>query len=230
VVGRKQTSLLTSYRNEFLKQELVFIPSSSSSESGRGSWIPLRKCIWEGPPGLRSCHALKDIYPHCKKLFTDTLRIPDADINTIIKEMRQFTVNDSLTYILYILDELNKHIKDYNGKVPDGAARLLRSSPVFPITLSSPMEGFSRFCSIDSNVDWFIPDRPHLERSFRGKIPMCAFDAQKINSWKRIFKVAQADERLLSNVAEVVAKTVGRCEPWNRFTEELRAKVKFILR
>lgn len=179
---------------------------------------------------MRSVHALKEHYPDNKKLFIDVLGVYDASIETIIQETRQFTRLVNLDYIRDVFLELEKCIKDLKDEVPATTAEPLHTRSIFPVRTISESSGFSLLRSSNSSTEWFIADSAHLARSFQGRLPLLALDVSDVGRLKRVFKVAKAEMRKLSNVADCTARVIGNEMPWPSYQDALRKKANFILR
>lgn len=183
--------------------------------------------MWKGPTCIRKFSALSEIYPENRRLFCDILGIQDANLDHLVREAKEFSVADSLPYIIELLQEVEKYIKD---ETPESSIRPLRDSNVFPIHQSSASARFELSSPGDSLSEWFIADCTHLEESFRGKLPMLAFSVGDTGRIKRLLRMTGAENRKLSHAARGDAETVGNPRHWQDYTDTLRSKVNSILR
>jgi hypothetical protein len=183
--------------------------------------------VWKGPTCIRKLSVLSEIYPENRRLFCDILGIQDANLDHLVREATGFSCPDGLPYLIELLQEVEKYIKD---DTPESSIRPLRHSNVFPIRLSSSSSGFNYLSRGESLSEWFIADCTHLEKSFRGKIPMLAFSVGDTGRIKRLLRMTGVEHRKLSHAAQGNAETVGNSSHWQDYTNSLRLKVNSILR
>jgi hypothetical protein len=176
---------------------------------------------------MQKFSALSEIYPENRRLFCDILGIKDANLDHLVRETTGLSHSDNLSYIVEVFQELEKFIKD---DTPESSIRPLRDSYVFPVRLSSASFGFNFLSPGDSISEWFIADCTHLEKAFRGKVPMLAFSVEDIGRVKRLLRMAGVEHRKLSYATQGNAETVGDSSHWQDYTDSLRSKVNSILR
>ncbi|ORX95880.1 hypothetical protein BCR34DRAFT_187331 [Clohesyomyces aquaticus] len=209
-------------RTTFQEQALVCIPQAN----GLNTWTLPSKCVWKGPSCLRKFPTLAEVYPQQLQLFCNILGLRDAEIEHLVKEICQVRTLDQLSYITDLFLELEKMIKD---DTPEYEVASLRSRHVLPVkTANGP--GFQHLFSPMTGSQWYIPDRPQLEVSFRGKVPLLAFTTSEVSKLKRLVKLLHLETRKLSNCAVGTARTEGRTRPFQEWTNSLRAKASCILR
>lgn len=170
---------------------------------------------------------MNEIYPENRRLFCDILGIRDANLDHLVSEAARFSRADGLPYFIELLQEVEKFIQD---DTPESSLRPLRQSYIFPVRHASASSGFNFLSRVDSLSEWFITDCTHLEKSFRGKVPMLAFSVGDIGRIKRLLQMIGAEHRKLSHAAQGNAETVGNSSHWQDYTNSLRGKVNSILR
>lgn len=77
-------TLLTANSDFFLDGDFIYDPEDCD-------WVNAADCVWKGPDFLSCRTVLKPFYAeedHLKSFFTATLKIGNATLETIIKELR----------------------------------------------------------------------------------------------------------------------------------------------
>ncbi|KAF2475109.1 uncharacterized protein BDR25DRAFT_99983 [Lindgomyces ingoldianus] len=211
-------------RTTFRDQALVCVPQAD----GLHNWTVSTKVVWKGPKCLRKFPALAEVYPQLVQLFCNTLGLKDAEIEHLVNEISEIRASDQLPYITELFSELEKMIKD---ETPEYELGRLTPRAVLPVQ-DGYMVASSAFRLVSPNAgsQWYIPDRPHLESSFRGKVPLLAFPASEVSKLKRLIKLLHLESRKLGNCVTGTARTEGRILPFREWTDSLRAKADCILR
>lgn len=169
---------------------------------------------------------LNEIYPSCKRLFTDALEVPDASMRELMSEAVCFQKQDGLEYIRSILLELEKFlVKDETYTVRLTA---LSNEAIWPVREDMETEEFDEIVSTDSS--WFIPDTKPLQESFYGKVPLLAFPTDDISQMERLITYMELDNRRLSRAVQSIPRTQGRVCPDRGNTATLQSKYEFIAR
>lgn len=210
---------------KFKEKPLVCIPAPGSTAVT--IWTYPSKCVWKGPKCLRKFPALADVYPQLVQLFCNTLGVKDAEIEVFVKEMKELRLSDHFPYITELFLELEKLIKD---DTPEYKLSELQSQAIFPVQETSVATSSFQLVAPNGKMEWFIPDRPYLERSFRGKVPLLVFSSGDVSKLKRLMKMLHIETRKLSNCVKGTARTEGRALPSSEWTNSLRAKANCILR
>jgi hypothetical protein len=175
---------------------------------------------------MRKFPALADLYPQLVQLFCNTLDLKDAEIEDLVKEISLVQLMDPLSYITELFLELEKLIKD---DTPERVVSSLKGRFFLPIHQTNSSQ-YVLLASASGAAKWYIPDRPYLEDSFRGKIPLLAFSASETTKMKRLLRLLHLDTRKLSNCVTGTARTEGTIVPFREWTDSLRAKADCILR
>ena len=69
--------------------------------------------------------------------------------------------------------------------------------------------------------EWYIADRPHLQASFRGKVPLLAISPSTIQDISSFIEVLKLENRLLSRVAKDRAFNKGNPEVHSARTKHM---------
>ncbi|KAF2790045.1 hypothetical protein K505DRAFT_340766 [Melanomma pulvis-pyrius CBS 109.77] len=97
-------------------------------------------------------------------------------------EFDQLSISDDLSYIEYLIGIMLDwmHGDEYNDiNIIDRLAKSIKSKKVFPIAgdeITDNYLGHDSRISLDEDATWLIADAPHLEQSFRGRLPLLSFD------------------------------------------------------
>ncbi|KAF9769177.1 hypothetical protein IL306_013422 [Fusarium sp. DS 682] len=205
-------------RRAFQEGRLVFV------ESGDGDpWLNLSSCIWDGPQCLR-IPRLKAYYPQRERLFRSILRLPDANLKTLINEAVKFDVKDKLQYIAEITLAISNLIQ--KSGLEDAAK--LKSCSIFPIRSIPNLSGFDTLSTAESG-GFYIADRPHFEKTFRGKLNVLAFDVKTVHKMKPLIEALGLKARLLSQAATKVESPEGSTLS-KKYTKFLQERLKWIVK
>lgn len=205
------------------------MPISRNVEAmpNHGAWLPLGQCLWSGPSCLRIHFSLKDIYPSCKRLFTDVLGVGDVTMKDLILEIVMFRQSDDLSYMRDVFVELEKFLE--NDKTYTMNLQSLNGKSVWPVIQMKHAAGdFDDLRS--SKTEWFIADTQPLRDSFVGIVPLLAFSTDDISRMERLFHGLELDSKRLSRAVKSVPRTEGRVAAHIAHTEMFRSKYDFIVR
>jgi hypothetical protein len=169
---------------------------------------------------------MNDIYPSCKRLFTETLGISDASMRDLIFEAVLFKKTDGLEYMRDVFLELEKFLeKDETYTI---RLQSLNGKAIWPVTETSEPGEFGEVLS--TKADWFIADTEPLRESFTGIIPLLAFATDDIGGMERLMNGLEMDGKRLSRATKSVPKTEGRVALHREHTEAFQSKYDFIAR
>lgn len=192
-------------------------------------WTSLQLCLWKGPRFLRNYVCLEPYYPLNGKLFCDFLELRSCSIYHLIMEAKRFQPDFNLRYIASVFLALNKYMK---LDEPVTQIQSLHDYNVFPVRTSDQLTpiGYDGLVRGQSTAEWFIADRNHLAASFTGLVPLLAFDTDTTIEMESFLKALRFNNRMLSQVANVIAVTEDPVELDPRYMKELRSKANFFVR
>lgn len=182
--------------------------------------------MWTGPSCLRSTPRLQIYYPQHYHFFQKDLKVGDANINTLVNEIKQVYSSDTTEYIGEVFIATSKYLELSN--TPSSVDSLI-GFPIFPVVSKSSSTDF-QLCSATPMDLWFIPDRPQLKVCFEGCVPLLVLGADVIENVQPLFKALGLGERMLSKVAKGVSKTDGKADLHPEFTRVIQEKARCIAR
>lgn len=169
---------------------------------------------------------MKDIYPSCKRLFTEVLGVSDASMKELMLEAVLFNRNDELEYMRDVFLELEKFIeKDETYTV---RLHSLNGKEIWPVKETVEPGDFEAVLS--AKVDWFIADTEPLRESFTGIVPLLAFATDDIGRMERLMNGLEMDKKRLSRAVKSVPKTEGQVTLHRQHTKAFQSKYEFIAR
>ncbi|KAF4633887.1 hypothetical protein G7Y89_g4233 [Cudoniella acicularis] len=165
-----------------------------------------------------------------RKLFIGFLEIKDANLQTLVSEAKEITARSSLPVIIAIFKEIDKHLQDNSSAKNAAVINPLLSSEIFPVDEGDGETGFDDLCSGAASSEWYIADRPHFQKIFRGAVSLLAFTVEDVLQMARLITALGFEKRLLSKVASSALKTKGEVQPDRKYTDTFRAKSMLIVR
>lgn len=171
--------------------------------------------------------ALKNVYPSCQRLFRDFFLIADAGIADLAREAKHLCVGDPLSYIKALFLEIEKYLeKDETTTAVDS----LQTHSIWPVYTSEHEEDWDTLCCAKSMSSWFVADRTHLLESFRGVVPLLAFQVDDVLKMPLLIRKLGGDKRRLTRAATSIALTVGTTRLHPACQTDLRSRADFIAR
>jgi hypothetical protein len=210
------------------KRQPVYVPFSRNNEimPDEGAWFPQNQCLWNGPKCLKIHFSMHDIYPSCKRLFTEALGVSDASMRELLLEIRLFKKTDELRYMCDVFLELEKFLE--NDELYTIHVNSIKGNAIWPVKESLGEEEFDHILS--TSADWFIADTEPLRQSFEGIVPLLAFATDDIARMERLIGGLAMHTKRLSHVAKSVPRTEGRVAFHLEHTNALKSKYDFIAR
>lgn len=214
------------YRELFMKNNCIYILSSSSNVATR--WITLSHCVWEGPNCLRQHHRLSSIYPDCGILFKGHLGAKDTVLEALIEKARAIKSSTPLILVSDVFKELSKFTPDTMSAVFTLMLRAILALQIFPLDEGGrSVTGFDQLSSATSESEWYIADRPHLQKCFHGQISLLAFAVEDVPMMGQLILALNLQNRLLSKIAIKIPRVDGE-ERDEAADGVYRSKVEFI--
>lgn len=212
-------------------ESLVYIPSTQPETTDH--WVDLHTCVWDGPKCLRRTYRVSDFYPEHRWFFLDTLGLESFSWDTLLKEAQLIEASDDLKYISEIFIAIDEYLQKNNGrdKLAHGGYKESLTRPhIFPIKTGLSEATFDYLGTAQEDEIWFIADRPHLWKSFKGLIPLLALDVDSVGKITTLIQILGLERRLLSRVAYAVPNVRGPAKLRRRYTSSLRMKSRSIAR
>ncbi|KAK5629125.1 hypothetical protein RRF57_004840 [Xylaria bambusicola] len=216
-------------RRRFNENELVYIPEECAVQLQRSRWISLDACVWDGPTCLKKIPRLKNFYSELEGLFCSKLKLPTANLNTLIAETALINSTDSLPYIRSLLKQLSHmsygtyyHTR-YDAKFYD-----LIDMSVFPVWTGKRGAHFDELRS--SRMSWYIADAPYLLDCFEGKVPLLAFEPSILGEIKDLIANIGWENRKLRKLAVKELSIQGFEKVDYKYTHSLQDKWRCISR
>jgi len=169
---------------------------------------------------------MNDIYPSCKRLFTEVLGVSDASMTELLLEIRLFKNTDELRYMCDVFLELEKFLeKDeaYTFRI-----HTLNGKVIWPVKVRLGEEEFDYIES--TGAVWFIADTEQLRKSFEGLVPLLAFATDDIARMERVMNGLAMHTKRLSRVAKSIPTPVGLVAYHPEHTKALKSKYESIAR
>lgn len=209
-----------------MKNNCIYIPSSSFNIAPR--WVALSRCVWEGPNCLRQHHRLSSIYPDYGILFKGHLEVKDAGLEVLIEEARAIKPSTPLILISDVFKELSKFVPDTMSAVSTLMLRDILTLQIFPLDEGGrSVAGFDQLSSATSESEWYVADRPHLQKCFHGQVSLLAFAVEDVAMMERLILALNLQNRLLSKIAIKTPRIDG--EQRDEAADGVyRSKVEFI--
>ncbi|KIX05483.1 uncharacterized protein Z518_06355 [Rhinocladiella mackenziei CBS 650.93] len=212
-------------RKSFAENSLVCIPNKNQSRTVR--WVKVRDCLWHGPECLRQFVALENVYPSCQRLFRDFFQISNAGIRDLVREAILLRTGQPLSYIRDLLLEIEKRLETDE---PTTALDVIQTRGLWPVkSMANDGEWDTLGCAKNS-TPWFIADRTHLFESFRGIVPLLAFEVEDILKMPLLLRKLGGDRRRLTRAATSIAESIGSTRPNLVYQKDLRSRSDFIAR
>ena len=166
-------------------------------------------------------------YPNSSYLFR-SLRSPSGDpIAPIIATATLITSSSKLEDISRLFRAISTALSDVNTNKAAQLLRPLQSKSVFPVRNGLGKREYNNLVDLH-DTSWFIADRPLLQESFHGKVPLLAVPIEDLHALKDLFRVLRLDGRMLSKLATSQTHPQGLVTTHWAYTASLRAKSPFI--
>lgn len=137
------------------------------------------------------------------------------------------TSSSKLEDISRLFRDISTALKDVNTSKVAQLLRALQNRSVFPITNGPGKRKYDSLLDVH-NKSWFIADRPPIQESFHGKLPLLAVPIEDLPALEALFRVLRLDGRMLSKLATRRTQSQGRVTTHWAYTASLRAKSPFI--
>lgn len=211
---------------------MVYVPCSvdAKQDPDDGFWTSLDRCLWDGPACLRGHFCLSRVYPSCKKLFFEILKVGDAAVQDIVRETTLFSTADELSYIRKVFFEIEKCIE--NDIKDARELGTIQGSAVIPVTRKGNAEGLTETFEMlqTPQSEIFIADTRPLLQSFAGLIPLVALSIDDTAQMKRLIYGLGMEEKRLSRAAESLPRTHGRVQFDQSQTDWFQSRYQFMSR
>ncbi|CAD0089485.1 unnamed protein product [Aureobasidium mustum] len=189
-----------------------------------GKWITLTNCVWDAPRCLHNVLSLASRYGPARLLFKSVLLVPDAGIDHFIAELIILD-NDvsSMDRIKEMLLELSMRVKVQ----PKSKLDALNHRRIFPVVAT---DGKLQL-STAGDWRWFIPDAPHLKRTFSGVLPLLDYDITNQERLEPLLHHMKVwDKRLSQSVIEQeVVEGIDDAVLEQDWTDSFQEKVHYLL-
>jgi hypothetical protein len=206
----------------------VLLPRTAGDVADRGAWLGLNQCVWAGPGCMIIHFSMNDLYPSCKRLFTEILGVADASLGILVFEAAVFNKSHDLEHMRGILLEIEKFIEKNKPSTLELKSLTGRDKNNWPITNDMEAGKFNQMMSAEK--EWFIADTLSLRQSFSGIIPLLAFEVDEIGRMERLISGLELDRKLLTRCIKSIPRTEGRVELHSEFTQAFESKYEFLAR
>lgn len=227
-------------RTAFAKERLIFVPLPNSSR-----WIGISECRWTAPECMRETISLKQYYPGLQDLFFNKLGIQNATGLDVANELGRFSndvskfhqIKELLLWLSGCIDtkmwveptSLSKSetIADrftLQYRWHADITKSLGDKTIFPVT------NVTKHLRASVDTDWFIADKPKLERCFRDKVALLDFTRDELTQlWPLLVKLL-VHRRTLTIASRESNDAYGALSLDKALTNRLRSKAIYISR
>ena len=191
---------------------------SNNGQSTR--WFTIDGCIRKNTKAISE-------YPESERLFQCLLSTGSRDIDSLVIKATKIDDSYPLADILAIFSRINEALKGLSRSRASRALKSLDSKRILPVTQNQHISSYDRFVST-KDTPWFIADRPHLQESFRGKVPLLAFSPDELEKMEGFIKGLFLNSRRLSE--KTCCKTIpqGPLRYNRRLSDFVRVRAAFI--
>jgi hypothetical protein len=142
-------------------------------------------------------------------------------------EARNIMPTDTIDRIAQIYVAISKYL---DISATSASVLPLGECCIFPVITGKSHSDFDSLCTAGEIDMWFIADRNHLLESFKGLVPLLAFDPETVEKLSLLISALGLERRVLSKVAKGVSKAEGRVDFQSGYTKLLRKKARCIAR
>lgn len=163
-------------RTAFAQQPLIFISGPNPQ------WAYPTDCIWRRPDYVETGLPLPKVYEGYTGLFRDYLEVRSINTGDISREIKAIAQNGGS------IDKVKHLVRDLLALLPHGRLAEaeeqdrdeIEGAPLFPVKTcshrGSDTEGPTTLRSL-RDMNWYIADRPELEKMFIGKVELLDVEA-----------------------------------------------------
>ena len=182
----------------------------------------LSDCVWKGPQELNIVHKLSSEYPRYSAFFRTSLKLGNATLDHIIKELQTVTSDTSFDTLRQLLLLLNGYLT--LETLPSRISEL-EGKKIIPVTTPS---GEVRM-DYDKNI-WYLADKTSLWERFKGKIPLIAFDdVRTVRTLKPLINAMKVSSHILSEAVNQTLEIVGLKIKDEERTTDLRERAQYFV-
>ncbi len=171
---------------------------------------------------------MNELYPSCKRLFTEVLGVADASLEDLILEASVFNEFYDLEQMRDILWEIEKFIEKNKPSALELNSLAGRDKRNWPLNKSTEPGKFDKMMSAEK--EWFIADTLALRQSFSGIVPLLAFEIDEIARMERLICGLGMGRKLLTRCIKSIPRTEGRVAIHPEFTQAMESKFEFLAR
>ena len=166
-------------------------------------------------------------YPESERLFQCLLSTGSRDIDSLVIKATKIDDSYPLADILAIFSRINEALKGLSRSRATRALQPLDSKRFLPVTRHQHTPSYDRLVST-KDTPWFIADRPHLQESFRGKVPLLAFSPNELERMEGFIKGLYLNTRRLSEKTSCKTIPQGTLRYNRRLSDFIRVRAAFI--
>lgn len=205
-----------------LEEHLIYLACTNpaNEQSFRG-WTTISHCVEMGV-------LLEQVYPRSAQLFQVLQAADGLGLHNLIRRLISLSNNpsDALnSSLVQCLSQLNKAISAMSHISASKALDSLKAKPIFPVIAGDSSSIIELRSS--ENMDWYIADRPHLRRSFIGKVALLDISAAQANQMAGLFACLGLQNRLMSICVATKTDPTGPIKLRATDTEILRSRALF---
>ncbi|KAF2235086.1 hypothetical protein EV356DRAFT_576268 [Viridothelium virens] len=218
----KIQTLIEKYPNSSCPEvkDAIFIPTDQPR------WVSPNGCVWNAPTSFQRIPVLSRYYPDFTLLFSQFLRIRDAQIEDVVSELHSIAGQASCVHIIKdLLKTLNKFLKA--GSNHDRIDSL-RGAAVLPIRSVNGDVSLRR-CN-DNSIEWFIADRERLRSCFFEKLDILDFSVADIERLVPLWRRLHIEQKYLGGKVSEMTLTRGRLQLEPSAQYMIRSKAEFMSR
>lgn len=177
---------------------------------------------------------VSELYPSCKTLFHGLLGMDGGQVEVLTKTAATISDAWSLAEICDVLVKISAGLAHTTPSRCRTLTRPLRKSRIFPIRTRQDQDSYDTPVSLDNDNDdnddctWFIADKPRLDVSFRGIVPLLAFSTAQIGKMSALLQSLGLDSRRLSLMTRQAVFPSGRTNYSSRDTKFFQSRSSYI--
>lgn len=213
----------------FKEHNLVYI----FDQSGHQYWKGLSDCVWEGPEWLQTLQALKKIYAPDRtvsELFLGVLSVKQTPTtDDIIKELQGLADMPEAwakPKFMSAIRTLGQYMK---REKRSGCLDPIRHLRIFPVVSRR-----NELVSVDlmrcTDADWCVADDMQLHRCFHEKVSLLDLKPTELHQLGVLIDEPELKGKMLSERVKELPPVLEGCNLYKPLMDQLRRKVKYILR
>jgi hypothetical protein len=217
------------YRDLIHEGKSIYLPSTSSR--GTGEWVEYGSCVWDGPSCLRYVPRVRDFYSNQRKLFQTIVGMPNADLNTLHREVLHMVPSDTY-HIVSVLGAISKQLEEPRRRAAiNSGIQDLGTWAMFPVTMAgTDVPAAKTVLRASRDSAWCIPESQIHRDAFYGVVDLSVLHGGEFDAeWmKALREHLDLGSRFVSRSLKRQSSDVSGARRHASYETKLRRKAPYI--